>query len=93
MLKITNNKIDGGATLTLEGKLAGAWVDELRRCWRRLALIGDAKPVSVDLSGVTWVSDEGKALLRVMRRGGAELLAANMLVAGIVAEINAETME
>jgi len=40
---------------------------------------------------VSWVSDEGKALLGEMHRRGAELLAADLLMAAIVAEICAET--
>jgi hypothetical protein len=36
------------------------------------------------------VSEEGKALLGEMHRGGAELLAVNLLMDAIVAEICAE---
>jgi hypothetical protein len=39
------------------------------------------------------VSDDGKALLGEMHRRGAELLAADRLMAAIVAEICAETTQ
>ena len=92
MLKITNNNDDGVTTLRLEGRLAGEWVNELRSCWQQAMLSGEGKFIRIDLAGVTWVSDEGKALLGAMHHNGAELLAANLLMAGIVAEIGAETI-
>lgn len=91
MLKITNHNDGAVTTFKLEGKLAGEWVNELRSCWQQAMLIGDGKSIRIDLSGVAWVSDEGKALLAAIYRSGAELLAANLLMAGIVAEIRAES--
>jgi anti-anti-sigma regulatory factor len=87
MMKITKNNDDGVTTLKLEGKLTGEWVSELRDSWRRVALNGDGRAIRVDLTSVTWISEEGRDLLGEMQRGGAELLAANLLMAGIVAEI------
>lgn len=87
MLKITNNNESGDTTIKLEGKLTGEWVNELSRCWQENLLTGNGHAISLDLTGVTWVSDEGKALLGVMHRTGAVLLAANLLVAGVIAEI------
>jgi hypothetical protein len=43
--------------------------------------------MKVDLTGVTWVSDEGKELLAMMHRQGAELVTADVLMSAIVAEI------
>ena len=88
MLKITNNNGAGVTTFKLEGRLAGAWVDELRSCWEQA---GESAAIRVDLTEVSWVSDEGKALLGEMYRRGAELSAANLLMTAIVAEITAET--
>jgi len=90
MLKITNNNGAGVTTFKLEGRLAGAWVNELRSCWEQA---GNRAAIRVDLTDVSWVSDEGKALLGEMRRSGAELLAANLLMSAIVAEICAETTD
>ena len=88
MLKITNNNGAGVTTFLLEGRLAGAWVNELRSCWE---LAGESDAIRVDLTEVSWVSEEGKELLGEMHHYGAELLAANLLMAAIVAEICVET--
>jgi hypothetical protein len=90
MLKITNNNGAGVTTFKLEGRLAGAWVDELRSCWEQA---GEGAAIRVDLTEVSWVSEQGKTLLGEMHRGGAELSAANLLMAAVVAEITAETMD
>lgn len=91
MLKITkNNHENGVTTFKLEGKLIGVWVHELRSCWQQAMQHGTAHNIHLDLSGVTWVSDEGKALLRTMYRNGVALLAANLLLSGIVAEISTD---
>ncbi len=92
MLRITKNNHAGVTTFKLEGKLIGAWVNELRSCWQQAMLTGAGQAIHIDLTGVTWVSDEGKALLGAMHRNGAALLAANLLMAAIVAEIGAETI-
>ena len=93
MLKITSNDDDGVRTFKLEGKLAGEWVNELRNCWQRELLNGEGKPLRLDLAGVTWVNEEGKALLGAIYRQGAELLSANLLMAALLAEIYAEASD
>lgn len=91
MLKITRNTNEHGVTtFKLEGKLIGVWVHELRRCWQQASQPGLTPTIHLDLADVTWVSEEGKALLRTMYRSGVALLAANLLLSGIVAEISAE---
>jgi hypothetical protein len=90
MLKITNKNGAGVTTFTLEGRLAGAWVNELRSCWEQA---GEGAAIRVDLTEVSWVSEEGKELLGDMYSHGAELMAANLLMAAIVAEICAETTD
>jgi len=90
MLKITTDNAGEITVLKLEGKLSGEWVNELLDCWQQTLLSGKRRSIRVDLTGVSWVSDEGKALLVVMFRSGAELLAANLLMAGVVAEIGAK---
>jgi hypothetical protein len=90
MLKITNNNGAGVMSFRLEGRLAGAWVNELRNCWEQA---GEGAAIRIDLTEVSWVSDEGKALLGEMHRRGAELLAADLLMAAVVAEIRAETTQ
>ena len=60
----------------LEGKLAGPWVQELERCWRSAP---ETRQSRVDLSSVTFIDADGKALLGQMHREGAELVASGCL--------------
>jgi hypothetical protein len=87
MLRITINRDEKTKALRLEGRLAGEWINELRNCWEQLPEISPAIDMKVDLTGVTWVSDEGKELLAMMHRQGAELVTADVLMSAIVAEI------
>ena len=93
MFKITSKNHDGVMTLKLEGKLAGEWVNELKSCWQQAILTCEGKAIRIDLAGVTWVNDEGKALLGAMHCNGSELLPENLLMAGIVEEISAESTD
>jgi anti-anti-sigma regulatory factor len=79
MLKITIQRKVGGITLALEGKLTGAWVKELERCWLSTASTQHDSPVRVDLSSVTFIYEEGKDLLKRIHREGAELMASGCL--------------
>ena len=87
MLRITKSDNAGIVTLNLEGKLAGAWVAELERCWRELTA-GSPKPsVRVRICSVTFVDEAGKGLLQEMYEKGVELVAEGCLNKAIVARI------
>ena len=88
MLRITNGTRREGATLVLEGRLTGPWVDELARCWKALTATRDARSVNVDLDGVTFIDAGGRALLRAMHEEGATLAACSgCMTRAIVEEI------
>jgi ABC-type transporter Mla MlaB component len=57
-------------TLRLAGEVMGLEVAELDRVAREL--LAEERGVRLDLAGVTYVDDEGVALLRGLRAGGAE---------------------
>ena len=63
MSKITNHDEGGITSFKLEGKLTGEWVNELQTCWQQA---GEAAFIRVDLTHVSWVSAEGRALLAAM---------------------------
>ena len=75
MLKITVQKDPraGSASVLLEGRLVGAWVDELERSWKELG--AGMHSCTVDLTAITYIDPKGKALLTEMWRAGAKLLA------------------
>ncbi|HJU04304.1 MAG TPA: hypothetical protein VJ692_04065 [Nitrospiraceae bacterium] len=89
MLKITTHiDIDSDVTIfALEGRLAGPWVAELERCWKATPVVRGKPGLRVDLSGVTYIDANGKALLARMHRDGAKFIAAGCLTKSIVEEV------
>jgi ABC-type transporter Mla MlaB component len=87
MLRISVTTRPGGATVTLEGRLAGPWVDELARCWSSVTARRDASAVRVELEAVTFIDSAGKAALGRMREEGAVLFASGCMTRAIIEEI------
>ena len=66
MLRITVHDNPQALTFQLEGRLAGPWLRELEECWQS-TLAHQRKPIlRVDLTGVTFIDDAGKACLAAM---------------------------
>src|SRR5262245_26523542 len=88
MLKITKHRdaTSESVSLVLEGRLAGPWVEELETCWRQIQANPKGGAV-IDLTGVTFVDVDGKALLTRMWQQGAQLHAIGCLNRCIVDEI------
>lgn len=86
MLKITSEQTSDFARLTLEGSLSGPWVTELERVWQQVKQSGTFAPV-VELTGITFIAEEGRALLTSMWREGAVLVANGCCTRHIVQEI------
>ena len=89
MLKITVQNSPDAPRLVLDGKLAGEWVRVLRREWETMASENPAPKVTLDLSGVTFVDEEGKKLLSSMLKRGAELTEPRVLLKYVVDELRA----
>lgn len=88
MLKITTEHGTRGIQFRLDGKLAGAWVEELARSWQGMTgAAGQPLAVLVDLSGVTFVDSEGKRLLARMCAEGASFQTSCCMTRGIVEQI------
>ena len=87
MLKITTLIHAESTTLRLEGRLAGPWVQELKRCWDSIVGTMTTHPLTVDLSAVTYVDSDGKDLLKKIHRQGAKLIASGCLTRCLVNEI------
>ncbi|MGC1416465.1 MAG: TolC family protein [Candidatus Acidiferrum sp.] len=84
MLRITTEKKRAKTVLSVEGRLAGAWVATLEQCWRERA---PGEKFSVDLCGVSFIDAAGKALLKEIHEQGGKLIAAGCLNQAIVEEI------
>jgi hypothetical protein len=87
MLRITVHRNPPVLTFQLEGKLAAPWLRELEECWQTTLAEGCNPIIRVDLTGVTFVDDAGKACLADMDRQGAELIATDCLTKDVVREI------
>jgi ABC-type transporter Mla MlaB component len=69
MLSVRTIDRPAEVTLRLEGELMGLEVAELNRVASEL--LAQRRTLSLDLGAVTWVDDQGIALLRGLRAGGA----------------------
>jgi hypothetical protein len=70
----------------VEGRLTGPWVLELERAWAGVSATASV-PVEVDLTAVSFIGDDGKALLNRIWQQGAVLLANGCCTGHIVNEI------
>jgi hypothetical protein len=88
MLKITEQRGSepDSLSLILEGRLFGPWVEELNACCQRLSASHRCCAM-IDLTGVTFIDGEGKALLARLWRQGAKLQASGCLTRCVVEEI------
>ena len=85
MIRINRIRERSRVRLLVEGTLSGAWVDELEKCW--LEGTPREEQVGVDLSGVSYIDDKGRLLLKRMFSEGAELRATGVMIRGIIDEI------
>ena len=84
MLRITTEKKRGKTVLSVEGRLAGPFVEALEQCWRTRA---PEEKFSVDLCGGRFIDAAGKALLKEIHEQGGKLIAEGCLNEAIVEEI------
>jgi outer membrane protein TolC/ABC-type transporter Mla MlaB component len=88
MLRITTETKRAKTILTVEGRIAGASVATVDQCWRELYAAAPKQKYIVNLCGVSYIDNAGKALLREMHRLGAALHAEGCLNQAIVDEIS-----
>src|SRR5208282_1153816 len=88
MLRITTESKRAKTVLTIEGRMAGPSVATVEQCWRELHTASPKQRFIVNLCGVGFIDNAGKALLREMHRLGAELQAEGCLNESIVEEIS-----
>jgi hypothetical protein len=72
MIRITVSEEPMATGLIVEGKLTSPWIGELERCWNETRSLNPHQDIRVDLSGVTFVDDDGKQLLALMHESGVE---------------------
>ena len=80
MLKIDTIESTSEIVLSLQGRLAGPWVDELESHWRRMQAIAGERPMRVELSGVTGIDGAARYLLQLMRVRNVCLIGATIAI-------------
>jgi hypothetical protein len=88
MLKIATEMVDDEVLLILEGSLNGPWVAEVERAWHGAAIDRQPRKIKVDLSEVTFVSDEGKQLLERICARGTEICSSDLLTKALADELS-----
>ena len=92
MLRITVHNTPKVVTFQLEGRLTDPWLGELAKCWRLTLLNNGKLGIRVDLTGLTFIDNAGKACLTAMHRRGAEFITADCETKSIVDEITSNSL-
>ena len=77
MLRITVHDKPQTLTFQLEGKLSAPSLRKLEDCWKSTLGQPHTPNLCIDLAGVTFIDDAGKACLTAMHHQGAEFIAAD----------------
>lgn len=85
LIRITCHNESALTRWVLEGKLAGACVDELDKCWRDVPARWSA--LLIDLTSVSFIDDRGKQLLKRMHDNGATLISSSIMSRGLIEEL------
>ena len=93
MLRIDIQHGNESTSFTVAGKLTGAWVEELEKCWRTETATAASKSILVNLASVTFVDSTGRELLAKMRKQGVVLVPTGCLMKAIVEEIEVEVAD
>lgn len=85
LIRISCHSEAANMRLVLEGKLAGATVDELEKCWHEAP--AKWSTLLIDLTSVSFIDDRGKQLLKKMHDNGAKLVSTSIMSKCLIAEI------
>ena len=80
MLRITITETATEQRWTLEGRLAGPWVGQLRTNWKNRHRAQNGRACTVDLNGVTFIDKSGRRLLRAMSKEGTQFIATSIYI-------------
>jgi len=80
MLRITVAEMETEQRWTLEGRLIGPWVGELRTRWKERHRAQNGRTCTVDLSAVTFIDKGGRRLLRIMSKEATQFIATSIYI-------------
>ena len=87
MLRITVERQVALVLLVLEGRLSGAWVDELRKVISGLAEEASANPVRIALTSVSGVDAGGRLLLSQLHAQGIRFVGSGLNAKALIEEV------
>jgi hypothetical protein len=87
MLRITIAETATEQRWTVEGRLVGPWVGELRTSWKKRHRAQNGRTCTVDLSGVTFIDRGGVRLLRMMSKEGTQFMATGIYTKHVVDQL------
>lgn len=87
MMRITQQQTGETMTLKIEGRLAGEWANEMRRCWDEILKNARSRVIRLDLTEVTFIDGAGKELLAAMFASGAVPGAANVMTKAVIEQL------
>jgi anti-anti-sigma regulatory factor len=87
MMKIETKTADGQLIFQVEGRLAGAFVPELERCWLAARAEQPSRKISLDLKSVICVDFAGRRLLQSMHDAGVDFLGAGIATQDILDQL------
>jgi len=85
MLRITVDQQADPIAVQLEGKLVGAWVQELRQVWSGLRSTGNC--VVISLTGISSVDVLGRGLLLEIHFAGGVLTGSGLLAKSLIEDV------
>jgi ABC-type transporter Mla MlaB component len=91
MLRITIAETATEQRWTLEGRLVGPWVGELRTSWKNRHRAQNGRTCTVDLSEVTCIDKSGVRLLRTMTKEGTRFIATGIYTKHVLEELKTNT--
>jgi anti-anti-sigma regulatory factor len=87
MMKVQVKELDDRLILQVEGRLAGAFVPELEKCWQTARAKQPNRKISVDLKSVICIDRAGQYLLRLMHSNGVGFQQAGLATQDILEEV------
>lgn len=87
MLRISITENATEMRLVLQGRLTGAWVDELKTSWRAASQLLKGRTCKVDIDQLTFIDQKGNRALRAMSREGARFIANDLHMRSVADEL------
>ena len=91
MLRITIAETATEQRWTLEGRLVGLWVGELRTSWKNRHRAQNGRTCTVDLSEVTCIDKSGVRLLNTMIKEGTRFIATGIYTKHVLEQLKTNT--